>query len=222
VADQKHVTRASTTPRKWQWLWLLVPLGSLGMAAFVPPAYFALRQRRRSGFVWSALLLAAITAFFIVDPENQSHHGTRHGVAIALIMLCFVGGAAVTAGYLVTTPNDDDPVSVARRQRKLRDRARKLADTDPRLAVEAHIGRPDLTGDHRDGGLVDVNRVPASTLVDLPGIDAALADQIVASRHDVGGYASLSDLITTLAIDPIRLDDAADLLVFIPLEMESS
>lgn len=210
----------NSVPAKTRWLWLLVPLGSLGMAAFVPPAYFALRERRRSGFAWSALLLAAITAFFIVDPGDR--RGTRHGVAVALIMLCWIGGAAVTGGFLVSRPNDDDPVSLARRERKLRDRARKLVETDPRLAIEAHVGRPDLRGNHRDGGLVDVNRVPAATLARLPGIDDALAHRIVDTRHQVGGYASLADLITTLAIDPIRLDDAADQLVFIPLELDRS
>ena len=202
-------------------MWLLVPLGSLGMAAFIPPAYFAIRQRRRSGFVWSALLLAAITAFFIVDPRND-HAGTRHGVAVALIMLCFVGGAAVTLGFLVAGPADEDPVAVARRQLELRERARKLAGDDPRLAIEAHIGRPDIRGDHGDGGLVDANRVPASVLAGLPGIDAGLADRIVATRRDVGGYSSLADLITTLDLDPTRLDDAADRLVFIPLDLEDA
>jgi hypothetical protein len=197
-----------------------VPLGSLGMAAFIPPAYFAIRQRRRSGFVWSALLLAAITAFFIVDPKTN--HGTRHGVAVALIMLCFLGGAAVTLGFLASTPKSEDSVTVARRQRQLRDDARKVVANDPRLAVEAHIGRPDLRGDHDDGGLVDVNRVPAATLARLPGIDAALARRIVATRQEVGGYASLDDLLTTLGIDPVRLDDAADRLVFIPLELDRS
>ena len=170
--------------------------------------------------MWSGLLLAAITAFFIVHTDKQT--GTRHGVAEALIMLCWIGGAAVTGAFLVTTPDDADPVSVARRQRKLRDRARELAEADPRLAIEAHVGRPDLRGDHRDGGLVDVNRVSASKLADLPGIDEALAERIVSTRQDVGGYASLDDLLTTLHIDPVRLDDAADRLVFIPLELDEA
>lgn len=200
---------------------MLVPLVSFGIAGFVPAAYFALRYKRRSAFVWSALLAAAITAFFIVHPDNQAT-GVRHGVSVALIMLCWVGGAAVAGGYVITTSGEADPVSVARRERKLRDRARKLVATDPRLAVEAHIGRPDIAGDHDDGGLVDVNRVPASTLTGLPGIDAALADRIVATRREVGGFASLPDLVTTLNLDPIRLDDAADRLVFVPLELGDS
>jgi len=36
-------------------------------------------------------------------------------------------------------------------------------------------------------------------------------------RHDVGGLASLADLITTLDLNPTDLDDAAELLIFIPL-----
>jgi DNA uptake protein ComE-like DNA-binding protein len=214
--------RAAARPPALRWLWLLVPIGSLGMASFIPPMYFAIRQQRRSGFVWSAVLLAAITAFFIVDPHNHNDRGLRHGVAVALIMLCLVGGAAVTVGFLVAGPRAVDAVTVARRQRRLRARARKLVETDPRLALEAHIGRPDIAGDHGDGGLVDVNRVPASTLAGLPGIDAALADRIVNTRRDVGGYASLADLVTTLGLDPVHLDEVADQLVFIPLELDRS
>ena len=214
------MTGHGARPSALRWLWVLVPLASLGIAAFVPPTYFALRYHRRSGFVWAALLLVAITAFFIVYPDNEK--GLRDGIAVALIMLCWVGGAAVAVGFVVTTSDDADPLSVAREQRRLRDKARKLAQSDPRLAIEAHIGRPDIAGDHRDGRLVDVNRVPASTLAAVPGIDAALAERIVATRNEVGGFASLSDLLTTLGIDPMRLDDAADQLVFIPLELDHS
>jgi hypothetical protein len=203
-----------------RWLWVLVPLVSLGIAAFVPPAYFAVRHRRRSGYVWAVLLLVAISAFFIVNPGDNKG-GVRNGLAIALIMVCWVGGATVAGGYVITTTDESDPVSVARRQRQLRERARRLVEKDPRLAIEAHVGRPDLRGAHDDGGLVDVNRVPAATLAKLPGIDAALAERIVATRRDVGGYSSLADLVTTLDLDPTRLDDASDELVFIPLDLEA-
>lgn len=184
------------------------------MAAFMPPLYFAARYGRRSGYAWSVLLLAAITAFFVVKPDQD--RGTRNGVAEALIMFCWIGGAAVAA-YFVLTTTSDGAIAQARRQRKLRKQARELVARDATLAVQAHIGRPDLPGDHEDGGLVDVNRVPADVLARVPGIDRALAERLVSVRHDVGGFASLADLITTLDLNPTDLDDAADLLVFIPL-----
>jgi hypothetical protein len=212
----ERLTRSSPwTGRPWlKWAWVGVPLASLGMAAFMPPLYFAARHGRRSGYAWSAALFIAISAFFIVKPDQD--RGTRNGVAEALIMLCWIGGAAVAAFFVLTTTSDD-AIAQARRQRKLRKRARALVARDAPLAVQAHIGRPDLYGDHEDGGLVDVNRAPADALAQVPGIDRSLAERIVAVRHDVGGFASLADLITTLDLNPTDLDDAAEVLVFIPL-----
>lgn len=197
------------------WLWAAVPLASLGIAAFVPPVFFAVRYGRKSGYIWSAVLLGAIVGFFATYPGSHQH-STRDGIATALIMTAWVGGAAVTGAFVVTT-HDHDPIVEARDQRKRRDRARALIAKDPRLAVEAGIGRPDLQEPHDDGGLVDANRVPAGTLATLPGITASLADRIVETRQQVGGYASLDDLIATLDLNPRDLDDASERLVFIPL-----
>lgn len=197
------------------WLWTVVPLASLGIAAFVPPTFFAIRYGRRSGYVWSALLLGTIVGFFATY-QRDHEHSTRSGIATALIMVAWVGGAAVAGAFVLTT-RDDDPVAEARRQRKQRDKARALIAEDPSLAVDAGIGRPDLRGEHEDGGLVDANRVPAETLATLPGVSPSLAQRIVETRQQVGGFSSLDDMITTLDLNPRDLDDAAERLVFIPL-----
>jgi DNA uptake protein ComE-like DNA-binding protein len=205
---------SALSSNRTKWIWVVVPLASLGIAAFVSPLYFALRHGRRSGYFWSVLLLAAIVAFYIVKPPE--HQGVRHGIAEALIMICWVGGAAVAGGFVITTP-DRDAVALAREQRKLRQSARQLISRDPALAVQAHIGRPDLSGASHDGGLVDVNRASEKALAALPGVDVALAKRIVSTRHAIGGFASVDDLVNTLNLNPTDLDDAAELLAFIPL-----
>jgi hypothetical protein len=43
-----------------------------------------------------------------------------------------------------------------------RRQARELAKRNPVLARDLNIGRPDVPHDYNDGGLVDVNQVPAT------------------------------------------------------------
>ena len=201
--------------RRVLWWWVALPVASVGIAAFVPPAFFAIRYGRKSGYVWSVLLLAALVGFFLTYRDGN-HHDVRDGIATGLATLQFVGGAAITAGFVLTT-HSKDAVANARALRKQRERARALIAKDPQLAVEAGIGRPDLPGVHDDGGLVDVNRVPAESLNTLPGLGLSLAQRIVETRQKVGGYASLDDLIDTLDLNPRDLDDARDRMAFIPL-----
>ena len=47
---------------------------------------------------------------------------------------------------------------------RLRREARRLQQDNPVLAQELKIGRPDLPRGYDDGGLVDVNHVPAAIL----------------------------------------------------------
>lgn len=211
-----HVQRGLRS-RGALWLWALVPLVSLGIAAFVPPIFFAVRYRRRSGYAWSVFLLAAIVTFFATY-RGHNDHGWRNAVESTGILVAWLGGTAIVGAFvLMTNPEKNAAVDAAREQRQRRKRARKLIAEDPHLAVEAGIGRPDLAGEHDDGGLVDVNRAPAASLASLPGIGESLAQRIVATRHEVGGYDSLDDLIGTLNLNPKDLDDASERLAFIPL-----
>lgn len=102
-------------------------------------------------------------------------------------------------------------------ERERRRRARAVALIDPQLAREAGIGRPDLAGHEDDGGLVDVNHVPASVLATLPGIDRALAQRIADERTNVGGFLSAAHVSITLDLPPEQLRDAEDRFLFLPL-----
>jgi hypothetical protein len=115
----------------------------------------------------------------------------------------------------ITAAND----AVIRDSRDLllaRRKALAIVRDDPDLATELRIGRPDLPRSFGDGGLVDVNHVPASFLVELPGIDAPLAERIVATRDEVGGFGSLADLEITLELAPMAISQVKDRLIFRP------
>jgi uncharacterized RDD family membrane protein YckC len=108
-------------------------------------------------------------------------------------------------------------VSESKNRIRLREKARRIAKRDPRLADELGIGRPDLRKRFDDGGLIDVNHVPESFLLHLPGVDHDLAARIVELRKSVGGFDAAGDLEVTLDLAPGTLDEAQDLMIFRPL-----
>lgn len=116
----------------------------------------------------------------------------------------------------ITAAND----AVIRDSRDLllaRRKALAIVRDEPDLATELRIGRPDLPRSFDDGGLVDVNHVPASFLVERPGIDAPLAERIVATRDEVGGFGSIADLEITLELAPMTISQVKDRLIFRPI-----
>lgn len=97
---------------------------------------------------------------------------------------------------------------------RAREKARRIARRNPRLADELGIGRPDLRKNFNDGGLIDVNHVPEPYLLHLPGVNQDLAAQIVELRKSVGGFNSAGDLEVTLDLEPGTLEQAKDLMLF--------
>ena len=111
-------------------------------------------------------------------------------------------------------PTEEDAVVAAKDRLRRRDESRRIAATDPRLARELQIGRPDLPSDYDDGGLIDVNHVSEEYLRDVGALDAALASRIIEARPQVGGFDSLHDLEMVVGLDPRSLDEVADRLLF--------
>lgn len=85
-----------------------------------------------------------------------------------------------------------------------REEARRLAHEEPARALELGIGRPDQGG--FDGGLVDLNNAPVDVIEELAGVNRRLAERIVATREEVGGFSSLDDLAHVLYL-PVALVD---------------
>jgi hypothetical protein len=108
-------------------------------------------------------------------------------------------------------------ISESKNRIRLREKARRIARRNPRLADELGIGRPDLGRHFDDGGLIDVNHVPETYLLHLPGVNHDLAARIVELRRSVGGFDAAGDLEVTLDLAPGTLDEAQDLMIFRPL-----
>ena len=125
----------------------------------------------------------------------------------------------IAAWMLAHLPHDhparDARVKEAQERLSARRRALRLARKDPRLAVEAGIGRPELSRAD-DGGVIDVNHASAAAIATLPGIDEPLAQQIIETRDAIDGFASLEELGLVLDLPGDVVERLRDQSVFLP------
>lgn len=219
--------------------WFAVPMVSLGFATFLMVLVASIRLRSWPLKVAALGYLGLILIFCIgvqtVPPLRSGRWGpyrpwTMADTLIVLPwLLCWLAG---TAHVLVLqqrvraavppaprrppgVPAVDPALVAARWRVARRQEARSILATDPALATELRIGRPDLPRQYDDGGLVDVNRVPAETLARALGMDPAMAHAVVRQRDRQDGFVSPEELIvycpglTVAALAAIR-----DRLVF--------
>jgi len=120
--------------------------------------------------------------------------------------------------HLAHVLHPGDP-RVARAHERLaeRDSALKMAREDPRLALEAGVGRPDLP-DSFDGGLVDLNHAPVDVIASLPSIDRDLAERLARARAEVSGFSSLEDLGAVLDLSGHQVERLRNHVVLLPVD----
>lgn len=211
--------------------WASVPVWSLGMLSGVPFFRRAIGSRHpRDWGVTFAYFFASIVEIVLLgvagDPAKAS------GSAIALgdivggfaLLLMGVGGVHAWVAFrapreigsaLFSSPGDANRavVAAATEAGKRRAEGRRIAETNPVLARDLRIGRPDLPRAFDDGGLVDVNHVSAAVLTQALGWTFEEAGKVVEARERSGGFQSVADLTVYAEIDPRRVDGVADLLV---------
>ncbi|POM24204.1 Helix-hairpin-helix motif protein [Actinomadura rubteroloni] len=192
--------------------WAALPFLSLG---FLTPFTFgaALLWRRTAHLLVSTAVYGTVFALMVLT-------GTLLGPFTFLLSI--VGCAhAFLIRRQVFDPDglagvgNDVVVERVRRQRVLRDKARELAASDPRLARELRIGRPDLPRQYKDGGLIDVNHAPAEVLTLLPGVTAELAERIARVRAETGGFMSAEEMAAVVALPPAITEDVAEYGLFL-------
>ena len=210
-------------------MWALTPLLTLGWGAGFSFTYAAVRLRSRAmGIAAAAYISLGAISFLLVNASRSDSDwqgGTGTALALALMAVGTAHAFAFRRNLIDPTSQfrrsvaglaGDQAVAIASAKTQLRRRneAREILAADPVLAHQLRIGRPDLPRRFDDGGLVDVNHAAARALATVPGIDPDLANRIVGTRDDVGGFNSLEDLSITLGVSPQRLDIAKMYLVF--------
>ena len=92
--------------------------------------------------------------------------------------------------------------------------ARHLVATNPALARDLRIGRPDLPREYDDGGLVDVNHVPVAVFSSGLGLTPIEARDVLAARDKLGRFVSAEELCEYTQLSPDRVDELRDLMIF--------
>lgn len=221
------------------WIWALSPL----TAVLGPAPTFAVvavwKRSWRYAAVTAGCAAATITAYVLYRTGGTD---SRHlSVPAAAIMYPLTIGSLVhalrTRRKLFTLPKadkrprlapvDDTPIPLqpprprqpalvrALEARELRHEARELLATDPALAAELGVGRPELRRGFDDGGLVDVNHASGEAIDAVLGLERAHIAQIIDVREQLGGFSSVADLAVHTDIPPGLLDRLAERLVVV-------
>jgi len=210
-----HAARRASRFRGKAWLLLCLPFGLTTFAAFL---YIGVRARRPRWLVWAGVYAATLAGWLVLDAP--AHPGnTAQGVGAALALITWIGGgvhALVVSNDAVRRihGSEDPRLEAAKTRIERRAEGRHLLASQPALARELGVGRPDVPGSD-DYGLVDVNHCPAAALTRLPGITGDLADRIVSQRAQAGGFSSVEDLGVLLDLPPATVDGLRDTAVFL-------
>jgi hypothetical protein len=196
------------------------------MATFAVVGYAGGRLRSQWQLATAAGYFVLLVGFLV---GAQFTEPGKPGVVDAIILLPFLvnwlGGNA-HGGWLerrlkvsqsaVEPALSADPAVIAAQQRLARrNQARDLLTSNPTLAAELRIGRPDLDRHYDDGGLVDINHVPGQVIARELGIPSLVAEEIVAQRTSVGGFHAADDLVVyCAAVTQHQVELVRDRLLF--------
>lgn len=112
---------------------------------------------------------------------------------------------------------NQEALAMIARQKSRRAEARQLADTNSMTAKQLGIGRRDIHGrQYDDGGLIDINRVPAEIFTQFSGITPEKAAQIVTVRDSLGGmFSSVEELMVMAELPPLLHEEIAEYAIVI-------
>jgi len=218
------------------WWWFLVPLLTFGFATFVMVAVGGVYRRSRMHLAAAGGYFALTVLFLAGSQETGAGSDTYvlpDAVTVPALLIIWFGGTAHVAllqtriraqAPVSTTPapvvDGADPALAAAQWRgQRRQEARALAVTNPGLAAELRIGRPDLPGrQYDDGGLVDVNHVPGDWLAGELDLPADVVAKIVSERDRLGGFTIPEELLVYCErMSAERLEIVRDRLIFIAM-----
>ncbi|MDF3291561.1 DUF4236 domain-containing protein [Streptomyces silvisoli] len=202
------------------WYFAIVVL-SAGLFTAIPFAHAAARLQRRDVRLRAGIYAVAAATLGVltsVTPQDRQGHAVG-SVSHALSLIVGAGAIALMAVgcFQLTTlrrevyglgavrpvhPAAADPVVAGRlAARARRSEARSLAQSDPVLAQDLHIGRPDLPGEYDDGGLIDLNSAPVDAIAAACSIELRVAARIVAVRQNLGSFNSLDEVFAFAEVE---------------------
>jgi hypothetical protein len=134
--------------------------------------------------------LLTYTSLVMVGSTRSPLADIGLGIFLACIVVATVV-AAINRNPRAALPGTEEELA----RRREREQYRNLVRRDPSLARTMAVGRPDLSRSFSDGGLLDLNSIPAAALSRCGALPMEEAQQIVDARQ----YARLASLDDVLA-----------------------
>ena len=207
--------RMDTRTQVISWIWAVLPFVTLGLATPVTFLWAAQRVRSTQYVVATIVYTVLVVLGFAVPNEDVSFAFLTASWVVGSLHALLVRPAVFRSGSPSEELTMERAADAARDRRELRRKAREIATEDPGLARELGIGRPDEQHDFDDGGLIDVNSVPAEVLLQVRGVTPELAERIVQARETRGPLTSIEELSVFADLPPGLSDRLADRLLFL-------
>ncbi len=197
----------------WVWVACLVPLGLGAWAPLAP----SVQRRKPVWALFTTLSLALVIAALFVPTGPDGDNSLKGALVIAGWVGAIATSLSIRRPYLEGTNPSGWETRKARAAERLRVRREAIAlvASDPALAAELGVGRPDVRG-AQHAGLIDVNHASAAAIAGLPGFDAALAARVVQLRGELNGFDSVVDLGLVADLDANHVERLRERTVFLP------
>ena len=211
--------------RLFSFVWAFLPVLSFGYLAPIPIIHAAVKLRTWTLWAAAAVYTAAeilvwsgtmtVTSGPVEPAEVSDPPGWAAALLMGLIVVPTIHALTLRGRVFEVRPQDPAVVAVLQ-ARQRREEARAITARDVSLAHELRIGRPDLPRQFDDGGLVDLNHVPAPVLVQLLGLSEADVAQVIEARDRIGGFSSAEEVIAYTELSPTLIDGLRERLLFLP------
>lgn len=233
---------ASSSEQGKSWVFALLPVFTMTLAAWVPSLWAALRlhptdrtqvARRMRLFAYAACYgLLSLFVFILFGAAGEDSTGTPSGPLsdmAGFTMLGLMGVSTVHAFRMrrqvfhlarpAAVPSHAysqlPGVNEVIVRRQMRDQYRRLAADDPGLARELGVGHPERQRSFQDGGLLDLNTLDAAALVRAGGLSPVDAEEIVRVRSQRGRLSSIDEVVVFGGMTPERAEQLRDYCIFL-------
>jgi DNA uptake protein ComE-like DNA-binding protein len=199
-------------------IWALGSVFSFGIAA---PILFAVAgsQAGKRSWIYAAILYGILSWGGFTLAAAAPAEDVLSDIGAAMFLIAWASASAhafvVRPEYQRRLRGEADPLDRARSIVAKRKEAQRLAAREPEVARQMGVGRPDVAG-ATDMGVVDVNRAAAGAIATLPGIDDALAQEIVRAREECDGFKTLAEMGGILDLEADTVDELRPYVVFLP------
>ena len=185
------------------WVLGLATCCTAGLVAPAVPLWVASRHPHDPGFkrkmyiLSAGVLLGVLVGFALIGSAPTDDEGTPVGAAPGIGTVFLLLGIAGAASALWFGHNSTPtlPGTQAEMQRRtLRAQYRRMAETDPGMALSLRVGRPDLSRDYDDGGLLHLNSLSDRFLVDKTPLRADEVRALISARESLGRFSSFEEV----------------------------